>query len=45
MIVCPHCQQELKDGEYEEYTEYHNAITGHCKKCGYSDDWMDFVKN
>ena len=42
MKICPNCHQELKDDEYYETTEYHNALTGHCKKCGYDGHWGDF---
>ena len=45
MIVCPHCHQKLKDGEYFEDTEYHNQIMGNCKKCGYTGHWMEFSKD
>ena len=43
--ICPNCHQELDDDEYEEYTEYHNQIVGHCKKCGHDDHWGYFFRD
>jgi hypothetical protein len=45
ICVCPECGEVLGDDDYEEHTEYHNAITGHCKKCGHHDHWGYFFKD
>ena len=43
--ICPKCHQELDDDDYYEDTEYHNAIIGHCRKCGHDDHWGYFFKD
>ena len=40
--ICPNCHKELSDDDYDETSEYHNAIIGHCKKCGYSTHYGCF---
>jgi RNase P subunit RPR2 len=42
--VCPNCHQELNDDEYDESSEYHNAIIGHCRKCGHSTHYGYFFR-
>ena len=43
--VCPECGEVLGDDDYEEHAEYHNAIIGHCKKCGHHDHYGYFFKD
>lgn len=44
ILVCPKCGEVLRDKDYDTYTEYHNALTGHCRKCGHDDYWGYFYK-